>query len=370
MDFDASSLLALAATGFMLVGLVLYLRQWGRGLSHGGKIDKAAWEMFAAERGYDYVPDPMRPRFRGVHDGVSFEVAAKIIKVNTRWLRPVTGVRVRGEYANTSIRVAHRAALPPGTVIRRKHWGLTLGSMLSGHPAISVDDDYASAFRVECEVPEALRKLLAEPDVKRALLAMIDDLPNAVVHERAIEAKLTGMASDTSVLDTYLGRVTAVAKAFRAHAPQVDRAAPADRKPVPMVTAADLPERTESLTSALNRLGTASSRTSQSVQASTLKLRPFSYQVDVRTVTEGVTRLGMPTGGLMVRGSLARSPWRVEVNFPPEDNDTVRALKPRDRITGLLLVDDLRGVAQVAECTATTPPIVVEAAPEIRKTNA
>lgn len=367
MDFDLSSLLALAATGFLALGLLLYLRQWGRGLTHGGKVDRAAWEMFAAEHGYDYVPDPNRPRFRGVYDGVSFEVSAKIVKVNTRWMRPVTGVRVRNEYANTWVRATHRAALPPGTVIRRKHWGIALGSLLSGHPAISVDEDYHAFFRIECDVPEALRALLAHPDVKKALLAMIADIPEAVVHERAIEAKLSGMASDTSVLGTYLDRVSSVARALREHAPQVDRAQPTDRTPVPLLAAAELPERTESLTSALKRLGTASTRTSASVQASTLKLRPYSYELEVRTVTEGSTRLGVPTGGLMVRGSLARSPWRVEVNFPKEDNEAVRALQPRDRITGLLLVDDLRGVAQVAECTATTPPIVVENAPETRK---
>lgn len=352
MDLDVSALLSLTIAVAVVASFALTMKRWGRSLTHGGRVDRAAWEMYAAEHHHDYTPDPLRPKIRGVHNGVSFEVGAKVVRHRGR----------RGEereYATTWIRATHRADLPPGTVIRAKSWGLALGSLLAGQRAISVDEDYDEFFRIESSNPPLLRELLSDIEVKRAFLALIADLPEAVVHERAIEADLPGMASDLSVLDAYLDRVAAVGNALRQLAPQVERVTDKST-PKPLMTAAELPQRTEQLTSVLRRMHSATSRTSASVQASAMKVRPYEYTLEVRAIVEAVSRLGVPTGGRTVRGILEHSEWRAEISFPPEDNALVEELKPRDRITGLALVDDLTVISRRVECTASTPPVLLQ----------
>lgn len=353
----------LAALGTLFwMGVVAWaILRWGRSLSHGGVVDRAKWEMYAAERQHTYHPDPMNPRIRGVHKGVSFEVGARIIRSRRRDGRTI-------ERAITSIRATHRAALPAGLTVHKRSLGRTLGSLVVGRRAIAIDDDYDDFFRVEADDAEAARRTLLEPEVKRAFLSLIVDLPEASVHERAIEAEIPGMASDITALDVYLDRVTDLANALRAVAPQVDQttaeSAPegtAGATPAPMrrlPTAAELPPQRETLSGALRRIAGASSKTSAGVQASSMRVRPYEYELEVRVIDQATSRLGVPTGGRLVRGLLVRSPWRAEISFPPADNDIVDAIRPTDVISGLALVDDFRAVSQVVECTAQTPPMV------------
>ncbi len=356
--FESLELLTLMVfAAVTVVPVAMAWRHWGNSLVHGGRVDRAAWEMYAAERGHRYTPDLYRPKLRGVHEGVSFEVTATITRARRR--------RQDYEHATTGIRVTHRAALPPDTTIRRRSWAITLGSLIAGQKAVAIDEDYDDLFWIHTADPETLRALLADPDVKRALLSLFVDLPDASVHDRVILADVPGMTSDLSILTRYLDKVTALATALRTLSPQIDRPSAEPTEGLPplaaLPTAAELPQRTEALYLALRRIGGAASRTSSSVQTSALRLRPLEYTLEVRAVVEGVTRLGLPTGGMMVRGMLERGEWRVELNFPPEDTAIVSALSPGDRVTGLCLVDDLRPAGRTVECTATTPPVLLEA---------
>ncbi|MBW2253622.1 MAG: hypothetical protein JRI25_03355 [Deltaproteobacteria bacterium] len=353
MQFDPQMVWTALAAAVSVLLLVWVVRRWGQSLRHGGRVDRAVWEMYAAERDFSYTADPRHPRIRGVHDGVSIEASARIVRQRTR-----RGVQ---EFATTILSATHRADLPSGFLTRKRNWYMDIGARVFGGKRVSVDEDMDAFFRVECRDATRAAELLTDSEVKKAMLALLVDLPEAIVHDRAVEAKLPGMVSDLSVLDQYLDRMTAVARALRALAPQVDLASPEEVKP--MVTAAELPQRRETLTSALQRIGGASSKTSAMVQTSALRIKPYEYELEVRSVIEAASRLGVPTGGLLVRGLLARSPWRAEISFKPEDNEAVSELKMSDFITGIALVDEVRAPSRVVECSAVTPPMLLKAAP-------
>jgi hypothetical protein len=355
MQFDSEMVWTALTVAVAVVTVAWGLRWWGQSLRHGGSVNRAAWEMYAAERDFSFTADPLHPRLRGVHEGVSVEAAANIVRRRSR----------RGgtqEFATTMLRATHRADLPPGFLASKRGWYTDIGAMVFGGKRVSVDGDMDAYFRVECGDATRAAELLTDLEVKKAMLALLVDLPEAVVHDRAVEAKLPGMVSDLSVLDQYLDRIAAVARALRDVAPQVDRPSP-EATPTPAVTAAELPQRRETLSSALQRIGGATSKTSAMVQTSALRIKPYEYELEVRTVVEAATRLGMPTGGLLVRGPLVRSPWRAEISFKPEDNEAVSELKMNDIITGMALVDDVRAPSRIVECSAVTPPVLLQAAP-------
>lgn len=350
---DAEIVLAVMS-GVLFVGLaVIAVRKWGRALSHGGAVDRTAWEMYAAERGWSYVQDPLHPRMRGVHNGASVEVGARIV----RRRRPRGGGYQ--ELGTTTLRVNHRAELPPRFLLQQRTWGATLGGLVFGGPRVAVDDDIDAEFLVEGAGADHIRDVLTHVAVKKALLAMSVDLPEAVVHERAVQVKVPGMVSDLHALDHYMDLLTNVANAMREHAPQLQQPLP-EATPRPAMTAADLPVRQESLTSAMNRIAGATSRTSAAVQTSALRLKPYEFIVEVRNVVEAVSRLGAPIEGRTVRGLLDRSAWRVEVTFKGDDAVGLEDIAPNDRITGMAMVDDLRQVSKVVECTAVTPAVLLE----------
>jgi hypothetical protein len=355
MQLDSEMVWTALSAALAVVAVFWGVRWWGQSLRHGGRVDRAAWEMYAAERDFTFTPDPLHPRIRGVHEGVSVEAAATIVRRRGR----------RGavhEVGTTILRATHRANLPPGFLARKRSWYTDIGTTVFGGKRVHVDQDMDAFFRVECSDAVRAKELLTDLEVKKAMLAMLVDLPEAIVHDRAVEAKLPGMVSDISVLDAYLDRIAAVARALRAIAPQVEQLSP-EATPKPALTAAELPQRRETLSGALQRIGGATSKTSAMVQASALRVKPYEYELEVRTVVEAATRLGMPTGGLLVRGPLARSPWRAEISFKPEDNEAVSELKMNDIITGMALVDDVRAPSRVVECSAVTPPVLLEAAP-------
>jgi len=355
MQLEAEMVWTALGVALTVLGAHWAVRHWGRSLHHGGRVDRSAWEMYAAERDLSYTPDPLRPRIRGVHGGVSVEVAANIVRRRTR-----RGVQ---EFATTFLRATHRADLPPSFLARRRDWYQDIGTAVFGGKRVSVDEDIDACFRIECRDEERAKALLTDLEVKKAMLALLVDLPEAHVHDRAVEVKLPGMVSDLQVLDRYLDRLAAVARALRAVSPQVDVASP-EAEAKPMVTAADLPQRRETLSGALQRIGGAASKTSAMVQTSTLRIKPYEYEMEVRSVVAASTRLGRPTGGLLVRGVLTRSPWRVEISFDPEDNEAVSDLKMNDIITGMALVDEVRAPSRVVECSAATPPVLLKAAPK------
>lgn len=332
-----------AGIGAGLAGVAA--RHWGRSLYHGGKVDRDAWQLWAASNDHDYLPSELTPRIRGVHEGCSFDVSASIFR------RRSLG-RTR-EIATTLLRVSHRADLPPGFLVRARTLGTWIASRLFGGRAVEVDEDLAGSFVVDSTAPERARELVSDPAVKRALLALVADLPETIVHDRALEVQLPGMVSDTGALAHYLDLLTAVARAFRALAPQMDPVSP---EPRPLPTAAELPRRGESLAAALRSVRSGAS-SQAAMQVAQLKIRPYEYEIVVRGVEAAVTRLGRPTGGRTIRGALERSSWRVEIQFAEADNEAVEALKPGDVVTGLCHVEDARVASQVVECTAITPPI-------------
>lgn len=87
-----------------------------------------------------------------------------------------------------------------------------------------------------------------------------------------------------------------------------------------------------------------------------LKMPPYTYEIEVRSVSEATSRTGAPTGGLRVNGVLTRARWRAELTFPKELAYAAETLIANDVITGECLLDDLRGIADVVELTAQSPP--------------
>ncbi len=346
MDFDWIWVAFSAALGAGL--FALSVRAWGRSLLHGGgRVDRDAWRLWAAQADLDFVEADLSPRVHGVYGDCSVEISARIRRTRSR-----RGGTV--ERATTSLRISHRAELPPGFLVQTRSLRTWLGSRLFGAARISVDEDIDAHFHVESSDPFRAREILADLEVKKALLALAADLPEAVVHERALEATLPGMVTEGFALSRYLDLLTALGVALRAIAPQVD---PVDPEMKPLPTAAELPRRHTSLASALRGFRSTGSSASQAIRASSLKIKPYEYTLIVRAVTEAANRLGRHTGGRAVRGVLDRSAWRAEIHFDPEDNEVVEALEIGDVITGMCLVEDLRPTSQVVECKAMTPPL-------------
>lgn len=351
---DTSLVLAALSFAAFVVGLVAVVRSWGRAVSHGGHVDRAAWEMYAAERLWDYTPDPRNPKLRGVYDEVATEVSCRIVSRRTR--------RGKQEYGTTSLRMTHRADLPPRFLAQERRLGNTLAALVSGARPISVHDDLDPFFHVESADVEATRALFQDDDLRKAMLRLSVDLPEAVVDGRAISATLPGMVSNTNTLDMYLDLMAGVAKALYALSPRAVSTSSQDGTPAlaPLPSIADLPRKPERLGSALGRLGGAATKTSASVQVSALRLRPYEYEVEVRSINPGVSRAGIENGGRMLRGLLVNSQWKIELLCEREDNEAVDALQERDVVGGMCLVDDLRGMAHVVECTAQGAPILLK----------
>ena len=221
----------------------------------------------------------MAPKIRGTHGGVSFELITEITQRRDR--RGVVS-----EWATARLRATHRAAVPHGFRIRKASWGLTFASLFVGHRAIDVDEAY-DKLRVECDDEAAANKLLDDPTLMKAILSLFVDLPNAVIHERAIESPVPKLPPDLVGLDNWLDRISAVGRQMRTLAPQIEKPAaegqPAPLKPLP--TAAELPERKETLSGALRRVTQATSRASAGGSSTTVgRTRSFSSVPPVRTV--------------------------------------------------------------------------------------
>lgn len=392
-----------------LVALGLRLRVMGRSLERGDALSTDRWYAYAHERGWAFHPTANGAKMIGEVDGQPITVAVKITVRRGRHGREF-------RTAETSFRAPVRGRAPAGLLVRRR--GLAnqfRGLFDGGRPLDTGDADLDRALLISADEVGPAGVLVLRPPVRAALLALFEACPGAVVHERAVEFVTANMVSDPRYLDLYCGAITTATAAlegylerlpfeggFRTPAPAETRApGPAgladedeplpedagvtlipdlyipdvdgfdeDADAIPTEATAPVPidlpveepparpppeVRLPSLYMALRSLGggTVAQRT---MRVQHLRLSPYRYEIEVRSVQEGMSRLGIKTGRLQVNGVLTQARWRVELMVEAEHADAALLLISGDIIRGECLIEDVRGVGQVVECLARGAP--------------
>ena len=165
--------------------------------------------------------------------------------------------------------------------------------------------------------------------------------------------------------------MTTTAAAFEGYVPSLDGSV----RPVVLPGETPLPTRPRTseaepvassyigpLYVALQKLGRAGLR-DQSSAAQRMRIPPYRFEMQFRSVGQALTRTGMPNGNYRLNGVLTRTNWRVELEVPADQADEALRLVLGDVVRGTCLVDEVVILRRSVAGSLTSPLELVESAP-------
>ncbi len=326
-------------------------------------ISTDTWHGYALERSWPFHGGPSKAGFRGSIEGQPLSAEVTIRRTKGRHNREYIS-------AKSHFRVPIRG-LAPVLSIRNKSLKNRFVLLLAGARPFATDllkiDEH---LLISGQDVDEVVALIRRPAVRQALEMLTRVCPEAVVHERAVELNVHGMMSEAQELDRTLQAMTAVAAAIEMSVPRIDGSPPvlperssgeAEPTATPKPTrplAPDVRRRPEALYMAMRRLARQTSQ-QQALTIQHLRIPPYTFDLEVRSIAEAETSIGTTTGDLQVNGVLSRGNWRVELVVPVDQADTVLTLITGDVIRGECVLDDIRPGRQTIEAKATNPIEVV-----------
>lgn len=318
------------------------------------KVDVAAWRGWAESSGYNFTGNDARPTISGAVRGVPFRLACdiKTIRIQAR------GVTQERKIARTSMRASMRTSLPDDLFMHpMPRLGRFMNKLLGGK-TIEMIPALDATHATETDQPDKARKILLDPTVKPHLGRVVTLIPEAIIDARSIEATFPGMPTMALELDRYVETladlvlaVQEVAPGKAIAAPIIDPLAAEGSEAKAIVSSAQLPKRRPILAHALAKVERNPN------EAGMVGLHPYEYTVQMHLVKTGIDEKGRETGGKLVAGDVARSVWRVELLFEPEDTEAVEALEFGSFIEGMLEILDIDVRRKKVLAKSMTPPM-------------
>lgn len=396
---------AIAATFGSLVslgGLVWMGLRLMRMSQRGSEFKPEQWQNYADERGWQLRRLPGGGRLVGAIDGQPVTASVEV----ERYVRSKRG---QVPLQQTVIRVPVRGAVPLFTMRRRSvknkaRLALSTERLLgTGDPALD------ALVLISGPESDPVAELVRQPPVAQAMITLFRNHPEVVANERSIELVLDGVESRAEFLDGMFERMTALAAAIEGFVPQIDgkrqhivmpgqREVGGQRLPAPPSEPAAIPlshpapaADVSTFAGALAASSTASaaptapskpveppppelqlkplylalrsiknmSLREQMSAVHRLRLPPYEYTLEVRSVSQQLSRLGRETGRVQLNGVLQRENWRLELAFEVAQADEVLSLVAGDVVRGRCLLEDVVAVRRAVMATADGPIEVV-----------
>jgi len=317
-----------------------------------GKPMIPMWEDLALENAWPVTSTRDGCSIRGGIDGKTFSAQAMLVRIRSRYRESVT--------AHSVFRVPLLGPIPT-MEIRRPSFQNKLRLLVTGQrPMLTDVHELDALLLVTGDDVDAVVGLLRKPAVRPALKALYTRFPGTLVTERAVTLKLGHMFETPRQLDTALELLTTVATAIEAsvesvHADAVRRAIEKPDEPrnpdAVDLHVAMMPDQRLQVRPLYTALRQATRGTSQQQRLAAQRLRvpPYRFEIEVRSVSEDTSRTGAKTGNYRLNGVLTHDNWRVEMVVTPERVDQVLTLVMGDVVRGLCLLEDLRPVRRTVE---------------------
>lgn len=338
-------------------GLVEFVRRMRKNASRQTSLSTDAWHGYALEHNWPFHGGPAKASFRGAIDGQPLSAEVNIRRTRGRHGREYVTAR-------STFRVPIRGRAPVLSIRKKSLQNRFMLLLGGGRPFATDFHKIDESLLVSGEDVDEVVALIRKSPVRLALEMLARVCPEAVVHERAVELTVDGMMSESRELDRTLEAMTAVAAAIEMSIPRIDGSPPVfpERSPSDEASSTatepsrpvppDVRRRPEALYMAMRRLARQSSQ-QQALTIQHLRIPPYTFDIEVRSITQAETSIGITTGDLQVNGVLTRGNWRVELVVPADQANMVLTLITGDVIRGECLLDNVRPGRQTAEAKAT-----------------
>ena len=370
--------------GIFVVALISGLNRWGRESGELGNATADAWMSFAQSHNWPAEGGLHGVQFRGQIEGVAFKATATFRRVRRHRRHQTIGSTAEIlVYAKSVFRVPIRGAVPvlsirQKTLMNQLKLGVT-GQRPFATDVMSLD----SMLLISGEDVDEVVPLVRLPGIRKALELVFKMYPDAVIDDRAIELHLDFMPVSTPELEHIVQALTAVASAIETSIAKKSGVAlpelPMDATPYDAGHAAPQPvpggdvvmeasrpsmgsvteqpkERSGPLPKRLR--GSLKSLAAMSVKEQRmaiqhLRLPKYTFELEVRSIAEAVTRTGLSTGNYRVNGMLTGSRWRIELDVPADQANTVLTLMSGDVVKGECLLEDVLATRFSVEASTT-----------------